>query len=119
MLLDTLADLIDLRMPHARVVTCLSGAEALRVAATAGVDAIITDLKMPHMDGLTFMTKIQLLQPETPILVITGHGDEALRAKTEALGAFALMLKPLDRDAFMVLLQRALSHRGSASEGSA
>ncbi len=119
MLLDTLADLIDLRMPSARVVTCGSGAEALKMATATHFDAIISDLKMPHMDGLTLMTKIQLIQPFTPILIITGHGDQAVRVKADELGAFAFILKPLDRDAFMVSLQRALAHRGSPGEGKA
>lgn len=119
MLLDTLADLIDLRMPSARVVTCGSGAEALKIVTTTHFDAIISDLKMPHMDGLTLMTKIRVIQPLTPILIITGHGDQALRAKADELGAFAFIAKPLDRDGFTVSLQRALARRCSPGEGKA
>ncbi|MDQ6735037.1 MAG: response regulator [Nitrospirota bacterium] len=117
MLLDTLADLIDLRMPNAQVVTCSSGAEALKMVTTIHFDAVISDLKMPHMDGFTLMTKIQLIQPFTPILIITGHGDQALRVKADELGAFAFLAKPLDRDAFMMSLQQAMAHRGSPGEG--
>ena len=119
MLLDTLADLIDLRMPNARVMTCGSGAHALTMAAVTQFDVIVTDLKMPHMDGLTLITKLRVIQPATPILIITGHGDQVLRAEADELGAFAFIPKPLDRETFMVSLQRALAQRGSHGQGQA
>lgn len=75
MLLDTLADFIDLRLPHVRVATCLSGVAALGLIAATDFHAIITDLKMPNMDGLTLLKEIQRLRPSTPVLIITGHGD--------------------------------------------
>jgi CheY-like chemotaxis protein len=117
MLLDTLADLIDLRMPHARVMTCGSGAHALTMAAVTQFDAIVTDVKMPHMDGLTLIRKLRVIQPATPVLIITGHGDQPLRAEADELGAFAFIPKPLDRETFMVWLQRALALRGSHGLG--
>ena len=118
-LLESLADLIHLRMPQARLTTCLSGAAALGLAAASDFHAIVTDVKMPEMDGLTLMAQLRQQRPFTPILVITGHGDQELRAKAASLGAFAFIQKPLNRDLFMASLHQALMQRVSGGEGTA
>jgi DNA-binding NtrC family response regulator len=118
-LLESLADLIHLRIPQARLTTCLSGAAALGLAAASDFHAIITDLKMPEMDGLTLMAQLRQRRPSTPILVITGHGEQELRAKAADLGAFAFIQKPLNRDRFIASLQQALVQRVSRGEGTA
>jgi CheY-like chemotaxis protein len=118
-LLESLADLINLRMPRARLTTCLSGTAALGLAAASDFHAIITDIKMPEMDGLTLMTELRQRRPSTPIIVITGHGDQQLRAKAVEFGAFAFIQKPLNRDLFIASLQQALVQRVSRGEGTA
>ena len=116
MLLDTLADLIEIRIAGARVSTCLSGVEALHLAAQTDYDAIISDVKMPHMDGLTLLAKIRAIRPVTPVLMITGHGDHDLKLKALELGAFAFIAKPIDRHAFTASLQQAIVHGSSSGE---
>lgn len=119
MLLEMLTDLIHLRLPQANVVTCLSGAAALGVTAASDFHAIVTDLKMPHMDGLTLLTRLKQTRPTTPILVITGHGDRTSQAQAMESGAWSFLEKPLDRDRFMQSLQGALAQGMSGDMGHA
>jgi CheY-like chemotaxis protein len=118
-LLESLAELIDLRIPQARVVTCLSGAAALALAASSDFHAIISDVKMPEMDGLTLMTELRRRRPATPIILLTGHGDWQLHTRALELGAFAFLPKPLDRDLFIASLEQALGLRSSREQGTA
>lgn len=119
LLLESLADLIDLRFPHARVTTCLSGAVALELAGRQNFHAIITDVKMPGMTGLMFMTELQRRRPMTPVIVITGHGDLASRSRAMELGASAFLQKPLNRDVFVASLRQALGRQQSGGPGAA
>src|SRR5260370_42669750 len=60
------------------------------------------------MDGLTLMSDIQEWRPETPTLLITGHGEHDLAIQALRRGAYDLIQKPIDRDYFVAALQRAI-----------
>ena len=74
-------------------------------------DTIVSDIKMPGMDGLELLAKIQALRPETPTLLITGHGDHDLAIQALRGGAYDYILKPIDRDYFVAALDRTLHTR--------
>lgn len=74
-LLQALPRTISLRMPEAQVVTCQSAQEALQKLQERRYDAVVSDIKMPDMDGLELLGQIRDVQPMTPTLLITGHGD--------------------------------------------
>src|SRR5258708_5969871 len=63
---------------------------------------------MPGMDGLALLTQVQELRPETPTLLITGHGDHQLAIQALRGGAYDYIQKPIDRDDFVAALQRAI-----------
>jgi putative two-component system response regulator len=73
------------------------------------IDAVITDLDMPGMDGLTLMKELRERQPELPVLVVTGHGtvDTAIRALRE--GASGMVVKPFAGDELETEVRRALA----------
>src|SRR5438309_615964 len=71
-------------------------------------DAIVTDIKMPGTDGLTLLGEIRTRRPDTPTLVITGHGDHALAIDALRGGAYDFIQKPIDRDYFVASLRRAI-----------
>lgn len=75
-------------------ITAQDGLDALNLLKSEKVDLIITDLKMPHMDGLTFIVKSREINPRIPIAVISGYGD--IKNATFALnrGAFNFITKP-------------------------
>jgi PAS domain S-box-containing protein len=109
--LQALSELITTHLRPESVETCLSGAEALERVATLDYDVIVSDIRMPGMDGLALMQEVQRLCPGTPILLITGHGDEDLGVKVLAAGAYAFSQKPINRDIFVGLLRNAMQLR--------
>ena len=77
-LLEALPETLRLRMNGVTVDTADSAAAALDRIASQNYDAIVTDIKMPGMDGLALLSEIRARRPDTPILIITGHGEHAL-----------------------------------------
>ena len=74
-----------------------TGAEALSIAAEEKVDALVTDLSMPGLDGLAVIRGVQALHPGAPAVLLTGYaGDETALALRGAMsGTFSLLLKPV------------------------
>jgi DNA-binding NtrC family response regulator len=95
-------------MSGVTVDTADSGAAALDRIASQEYDAIVTDIKMPGMDGLALLSEIRARRPDTPILIITGHGEHALAIDALRGGAYDFIQKPIDRDRFVASLHRAI-----------
>src|SRR6185503_13599184 len=74
-------------------------------------DAIVTDIKMPGMDGLALLEEIDERRPGTPTLLITGHGEHDLAVQALRGGAYDFVAKPIDRDYFIASLERAIRMR--------
>ena len=74
-------------------------------------DAIVSDIKLPGMDGLALLTEIKELRPGTPTLLITGHGEHDLAVRALRGGAYDFVQKPIDRDYFVASLERAIRMR--------
>src|SRR5437660_997463 len=110
-LLQALPESLGLRMSEVTVDTADSAAVALEQIAIWDYDAIITDIKLPGMDGLTLLTDIRKHRPDTPILMITGHGEHALAIRALRSGAYDFIQKPIDRDYFVASLRRAIQER--------
>lgn len=107
-LLEALPEAVRLRMGGVTVETAGSAAAALDRLAAGHYDAIVTDIKMPGMDGLTLLAEIQKRRPDTPTLIITGHGENDLVVKALRGGAYDFIQKPIDRDYFVAALYRAI-----------
>ena len=107
-LLEALPETLRLRMNGVTVDTADSAAAALDRIASQNYDAIVTDIKMPGMDGLALLSEIRARQPDTPILIITGHGEHALAVQALRGGANDFIQKPIDRDHFVASLRRAI-----------
>jgi len=110
-LLQALPHAISLRMSGVEVETADSAQVALAMIQQHAYDAIVSDIKMPGMDGLDFLATVQKQHPETPVVLMTGHGEHALAIRALRGGAYDYLLKPIDRDDFMASLQRALQTR--------
>src|SRR5436305_11808644 len=107
-LLQALPQALSLRVNNLQVDTCDSAFEALEQIQDHDYDAIVSDIKMPGMDGLALLEKIQELRPETPTLLITGHGEHNLAIRALRGGAYDFIQKPIDRDYLVAALQRAI-----------
>jgi two-component system, NtrC family, response regulator GlrR len=90
------------------VTAVTSGEEALARLGDVRPQFVLTDLRMPGMDGTELLTKIQERQPGLPVAILTAHGDipEAVRA-THA-GAVDFLTKPVDRDKLLDCIRRHL-----------
>jgi DNA-binding NtrC family response regulator len=107
-LLEALPEALRLRMGGVTVETADSAATALDRMAERDYDAIVTDIRMPGMDGLKLLEEIRTRQPDTPTLIITGHGDNDLVVHALRGGARDFIQKPIDRDYFVAALYRAI-----------
>jgi DNA-binding NtrC family response regulator len=116
-LLQALSQALRLRMAEVTVETADGAAAALDRLAVRDYDAIITDIKMPGMDGLALLAEIRGRQPDTPILIITGHGEYDLSVRALRGGAYDFIQKPIDRDHFVAVLYRAIRTHASNRRG--
>jgi PAS domain S-box-containing protein len=110
-MLTALSGVVETRLPGAVIDTAASGHAALDRIAQIDYDAIVSDIKMPGMDGLELMNRVLTMRPSTPTLLVTGHGDHDLGVKALNAGAYAFIQKPIDRDFFIAWLKRAIQLR--------
>jgi two-component system sensor histidine kinase/response regulator len=110
-LLEALPEALRLRMQPIAIDTCDTAQAALERVAATDYDAIVSDIKMPGMDGLTLLKSIHELRPETPTLLITGHGEHDLAIQALRHGAYDFIQKPIERDYFVTSLRRAIQVR--------
>src|SRR5439155_1439219 len=93
-----------------------SAVAALDTLATAEVDVVLTDIKMARMSGLELCERIVASRPDLPVVVMTAFGTlEAAIAAIRA-GAYDFVTKPVEIDALVVALARAVQHRTLRSE---
>jgi two-component system NtrC family response regulator len=86
-----------------------SGHEALEILESSGVDLVLTDMKMPSMDGIELLEKIKLKDPDLPVIMMTAHGtvDKAVEAMQK--GAYSYILKPFDNQRLVIYVNKAIS----------
>jgi signal transduction histidine kinase len=107
-LLQALPQALYLRMVGVEVDTSDSAVAAIELLEKHDYDAVVSDIKMPGMDGLALLAKVQELHPYTPTLLITGHGEHGLAVQALRGGAYDFIQKPIDRDYFVAALRRAI-----------
>lgn len=86
--------------------TALNGMEALSLLGDAIPDLIISDVRMPVMDGLELVEKFKVRAPATPIILITGHGDEDTAVAALHKGVHDYLRKPIKLEELFGLLER-------------
>ncbi|WP_437596754.1 sigma-54-dependent transcriptional regulator [Sorangium sp. So ce590] len=97
-----------LRQEGYAVDAAADGVEALEVAAERPPDVVVTDLKMPNMDGVTLLGKLREQDPSLPVIVVTAFGDVSSAVQAMRAGAEDYLTKPVDFDALLLSLERAL-----------
>ena len=91
-----------------RVLTAENGEEALRVFHEARPEVILTDIKMPGMDGIELLKRIKEESPNTEVIMITGHGEMELAIQSLKYDASDFITKPINDEALDIALRRAL-----------
>jgi len=107
-LLQALPHMVALRLHGVQVDTAASAEEALVMARSCDYDAIVSDIKMPGMDGIELLSRLHEHRPETPILLITGHMEQKLVIEAMQKGAYDFIQKPIERVYFVAALHRAI-----------
>ncbi len=110
-LVEALRELLMRRFPDAKVETCTSSSTSLERIATVDYDVILSDVRMPGVDGITLLRRAHELRPDTPILLLTGMGEYDLAVKALRAGAFDFIAKPVDIDYLATAVARALRVR--------
>lgn len=85
-----------------------SGPAALEALKRASYDLLITDLKMPGMNGLALIREARLLRPQIAALIVTGHSTEAMAIEAINVGVSGYLLKPVRSPALLTAVTRAL-----------
>ena len=91
------------------VLTALGGHEALEIQKSSDLDLILSDMKMPTMDGIELLENIKALDPDLPVIMMTAHGtiDKAVEAMQK--GAYSYILKPFDNERLTIYVKKAVA----------
>ena len=96
------------------VYTAENGTEGLAIFRKEKPAIVLTDIKMPGIDGLAVLQQIKEIDPNTAVIVITGHGDTALSEQAVALDAVDFINKPIKKEALDAALEKAKKKQNSA-----
>ncbi len=86
------------------------GREALGYLAAQSFDLVVTDLKMPEVDGIAVLEAVKAKDKELPVILVTAHGTVQAALATMRQGAYDFIEKPFDPDALLLAVDRALDH---------
>ena len=92
------------------------GAAALDLVASAAPDVIVTDLRMPKIDGLELLRRVKESYEDIPVIVVTAFGDVDSAIKAVRAGAEEYIQKPLQIEELLVVLERSLRNRSVRAE---
>ncbi len=109
--------LLDMRLRSAgfRPVLAGSGEQALASLAVARPRAVITDLRMPGMDGQALFERIHAADPSLPVIILTAHGTIPDAVAAAQRGVFGYLTKPFEASELLGLLRRAVSERAAGA----
>jgi DNA-binding NtrC family response regulator len=91
-----------------RVLTAPNAASAVQRFQADDVDVVLTDVKMPGVDGLELLSRLKLLKPDLPIVVLTAHGTIGSAVDAIKLGAFDYLTKPFTREQLRIVVEKSL-----------
>jgi CheY-like chemotaxis protein len=91
------------------VTTCADGDAALEEFRENLHDLVVTDIRMPGLDGLELLERLRAISPDTPVIVITGHDAPGVEERCRMLGAVGYHKKPVDRDELLSAIEAARS----------
>lgn len=102
-----------------RVVTALSAESALAIVGRFTVDVVVTDLKMPGMDGLEMLQRLRVDHPKLPVIIMTAFKSAEIEAALHAFEPVAVLDKPLDLEELIKRITYTLAqeHRGRTGVG--
>lgn len=100
-----------------QVSTAEGGKEALKLLNTQTFDVVLSDLRMPGLDGLSLFEEIVALRRDVPVILMTAHGTIQDAVEATQRGVFGFLTKPIDHEALREQLVKAISQRKGAQTG--
>ncbi|MDD5534071.1 MAG: sigma-54 dependent transcriptional regulator [Syntrophales bacterium] len=97
------------------VVTAGDGVEALESLQRGGISAVVTDLRMPKMDGMALLEKAAADYPSVPVIMITAHGTVTTAVEALKKGAFDYVTKPFEQEDLRNVIEKAVKTRALRS----
>jgi two-component system C4-dicarboxylate transport response regulator DctD len=99
--------------------TADDGKAAIEKLQMNSTGVVVTDLKMPRMDGLELLRQARDIDPDLPIIIVTGHGDIAMAVQAMRAGAYDFIERPYDAERLREMVTRALHARALVLENRA
>ncbi|MFA5906640.1 MAG: response regulator, partial [Desulfobacula sp.] len=100
---------VSLRSDGYETFSAFSGEEGLAVLKAESPDIVVTDIRMPGMDGLELLKKIKEISPEKEVIIVTGHGDIESTITALQYGASDFITKPVRDAVLSIAIERAKS----------
>ena len=106
---ETLCTLVERRghTPFA----AFDGAQALAILESESIDVLLTDLRMPHVDGMKLLQTVKERWPEVVVIVVTAYGSIQTAVEAMQLGAFDFLSKPYDNQELQVKFDKAVAQK--------
>ena len=98
------------------VKTCEDGAEGMSAIERERFDLVITDLKLPHYDGLALLKRIKTVSPDSGVIIITAYADVKTAVQAIKDGAFDYLAKPFSNEELLINIERFLKFRNLEME---
>ncbi len=107
---EGIRNVLNITLTHAgfRVLLAPDGDQGLAVFKARKPDIVITDIKMPGIDGIELLRRIKQISPETEVIMITGHGDMDLAVKSLQYEAADFITKPIDSEELDLSVEKAV-----------
>ena len=92
------------------VITAETAVQGLETIQANDLDAIITDMKMPGMDGMSLLEQVSAFNPDLPVIMMTAFGSVSNAVEAMKKGAFDYITKPFANDELKLTIKKALEH---------
>jgi DNA-binding NtrC family response regulator len=103
---NTLKDILEFEKYQVELAE--DGFKAIELLKSSDFDVILCDIKMPGMDGIEVLQHVEELKPDTPVVMISGHGNIDTAVESIKKGAFDFIEKPLDLNRLLITLRNAM-----------
>jgi two-component system response regulator GlrR len=115
---SNLVELVAMKLQAANynVATALTEEDALKAATNEVFDLCIVDLKLAGRNGISLMTELHAVNPEMPVIILTGHASVESAVEAMKKGAYGYLTKPFNTPELLLQIERALENRRLNSE---
>lgn len=110
----TLSDILSYE--NYKIETATNGLEGLNLFQKITFDVVLCDIKMPKMDGMQFLEESQKLNPDVPVIMVSGHGNIDTAVEAVKKGAYDYISKPPDLNRILITIKNALDKNTLTTE---